>query len=74
MLSAARKQFGESGKERIRHTLPSVVMATVRLAGRFRVKLDTPDPLPDAEKKMQALFKFMHQTVMVIIVKVTVLK
>jgi vacuolar protein sorting-associated protein 35 len=50
---------------RIRHTLPSVVMATIRLADRFRAKLDSEHSL-EREKKLQALFKFMHQTVSVL--------
>jgi len=35
VLSAARKQFGNGGNARIRHTLPPIVFAAYRLAFRY---------------------------------------
>jgi len=35
VLSAARKQFGNGGNTRIRHTLPPIIFAAYRLAFRY---------------------------------------
>ncbi|TPX64938.1 hypothetical protein SpCBS45565_g05516 [Spizellomyces sp. 'palustris'] len=60
LLSAARKHFGEGGDIRIRFTLPPLVMASIRLARKFRAHSEEDDSTSD---KLAALFKFIHQTI-----------
>ncbi|KAJ3300681.1 Vacuolar protein sorting-associated protein 35 [Borealophlyctis nickersoniae] len=60
LLSTARKHFGEGGEIRIRFTLPPLVIASIKLARKFRGRVDEDD---SADGKLQTLFKFLHQTV-----------
>jgi vacuolar protein sorting-associated protein 35 len=58
VLSTIRKHFGAGG-ERIRYTLPPLVIASLRLALRYERK-KAEDEL--WVKKTQKVFQFSHQT------------
>jgi len=60
MLSAARKQFGSSGKERIRYTLQPIVFKAYELAYRYKEAAETDDKW---DKKCDKIFKFCFQTI-----------
>ncbi|KAI7861760.1 vacuolar protein sorting-associated protein 35 [Spinellus fusiger] len=62
LLSAARKQFGEGG-DRIRYTFPSLVVAAVKLARRYKAH-ENKDEI--WEKKTSTLFRFIHQVISVL--------
>lgn len=73
VLNVVRKQLGEGGVDRVRHTLPSLMTSCLKLARRYRrmqsKRSDSDGGSSDAEqweKKLLALFKFMHQTVLVV--------
>ncbi|UZJ53025.1 hypothetical protein CBS101457_002345 [Exobasidium rhododendri] len=59
LLQTARRHFVEGG-ERIKFTLPPLVVASVKLARRYKVRqrLET-----DWERKMMTLYKFVHQVI-----------
>lgn len=59
LLQTARRHFIEGG-ERIRFTLPPLVMASVKLARRYKVRQRLE---ADWEKKMKTLYKFIHQVI-----------
>ncbi|KAJ3053033.1 Vacuolar protein sorting-associated protein 35, partial [Rhizophlyctis rosea] len=60
LLSTARKHFGEGGDIRIRFTLPPLVVASVKLARKYRARFDEDD---STATKLHSLFTFIHQTV-----------
>ncbi|KAJ3044842.1 Vacuolar protein sorting-associated protein 35 [Rhizophlyctis rosea] len=60
LLSTARKHFGEGGDIRIRFTLPPLVVASVKLARKYRARYEEDEATPT---KLQSLFTFSHQTV-----------
>jgi vacuolar protein sorting-associated protein 35 len=60
VLNAARKQFGNGGNARIRHTLPPIVFAAYQLAFKYHQLKDEDDKW---DKKCQKIFQFCHQTI-----------
>ncbi|KAI7904170.1 vacuolar protein sorting-associated protein 35 [Cokeromyces recurvatus] len=61
LLSAARKQLGDGG-DRIRYTFPPLVVSAVKLARRYK-QLDNGEEDEIWEKKISALFRFIHQVI-----------
>ncbi|CAO3677989.1 unnamed protein product [Umbelopsis vinacea] len=59
LLSAARKQLSEGG-ERIRYTFPPLTSSAIQLARRYKLQ-DNQDE--QWEKKIAALFRFIHQVI-----------
>lgn len=59
LLQTARRHFVEGG-ERIRFTLPPLVVASVKLARRYKVRQTLE---ADWERKMMTLYKFIHQVI-----------
>jgi vacuolar protein sorting-associated protein 35 len=59
LLQTARRHFVEGG-ERIRFTLPPLVMASVKLARRYKVRQKVE---ADWERKMKTLYKYIHQVI-----------
>ena len=59
-MSTARKHFGEGGDIRIRFTLPPLVVASVKLARKYRARFDEDE---STATKLHSLFTFIHQTV-----------
>ncbi|KDQ17518.1 hypothetical protein BOTBODRAFT_29698 [Botryobasidium botryosum FD-172 SS1] len=62
LLQTARKYFSEGG-ERIRFTYPPLITAAIKLARRYKGREDVED---DWHNKINALFKFIHQTIFVL--------
>jgi vacuolar protein sorting-associated protein 35 len=60
ILNAARKQFGNSGKERIKYTLPPIIFSAYELAARYKAAASDDDKW---EKKCDKIFKFCFQTI-----------
>lgn len=60
ILNTARKHFGNSGKDRIRYTLPPLVFKAYELAYRYKKASETDDKW---EKKCDKIFKFCFQTI-----------
>lgn len=60
ILNAARKQFGNSGKERIRFTLQPIVFKAYELAYKYKEASSVDDKW---EKKCDKIFKFCFQTI-----------
>eukprot|EP00053_Salpingoeca_punica_P015548 m.143665 g.143665 ORF g.143665 m.143665 type:complete len:783 (+) comp16744_c0_seq1:183-2531(+) len=59
MLSLARKQFAANeSKQRLRHTLPSLVFSSLRLARVYHATKSDPQ----WSKKVQKIYQFCHQT------------
>jgi vacuolar protein sorting-associated protein 35 len=59
LLQTARRHFVVGG-ERIRFTLPPLVVASVKLARRYKVRQRLES---DWERKMMTLYKFIHQVI-----------
>lgn len=59
LLSAARKQLSEGG-ERVRYTFPPLVISAIKLARRYKRQENQDE---NWEKKIAALFRFIHQAV-----------
>ncbi|CAG8651061.1 13744_t:CDS:10 [Funneliformis mosseae] len=66
LLSTARKQFNEGG-ERIRYTFPPLIVSAVKLARRYR---NLEDQANGWDKKTSTLFKFIHQVISILHMKV----
>jgi vacuolar protein sorting-associated protein 35 len=64
MLFTARKFFGTGGKDRIRHTLPALVFAVLRLAMRNKAKFSEQGAEGDEAKRFGVkLFGFENETI-----------
>lgn len=59
LLQTARQHFVQGG-ERIRFTLPPLIVASVKLARRYKIRQKLES---DWETKMKTLYKFIHQIV-----------
>lgn len=66
MLQTARKEFSEGG-DRIRWTFPPLIVASVKLARRYKYAESTVE---DWDAKIATLFKFIHQCTSVLYNKV----
>jgi len=60
ILNTARKHFGNSGKERIKYTLPPIIFKAYELAYRYK---DSANEDEKWEKKCDKIFKFCFQTI-----------
>ncbi len=60
ILNTARKQFGNSGKERIKYTLPPIIFKAYELAARYKEAAKDDE---NWEKKCDKIFKFCFQTI-----------
>lgn len=60
ILNTARKQFGSSGKERIKYTLPPLIFNAYELAARYKAAASEDDKWG---KKCDKIFKFCFQTI-----------
>lgn len=60
ILNTARKQFGNSGKERIKYTLPPLIFGAYELAFRYKAAAEEDEKW---EKKCDKIFKFCFQTI-----------
>ena len=60
ILNTARKQFGNSGKDRINYTLPPLIFKAYQLAYRYKEVASQDDKW---EKKCDKIFKFCFQTI-----------
>lgn len=60
ILNTARKQFGNSGKDRIKYTLPPIIFGAYELACRYKAAAEEDDKW---EKKCDKIFKFCFQTI-----------
>jgi vacuolar protein sorting-associated protein 35 len=65
-LNTARKQFGEGGVDRIAFTLPPLVILSLRLAQEYKAEAASGKQHAETERKLQTLFKFIHQTITVL--------
>ncbi|KAH8551312.1 vacuolar protein sorting-associated protein 35 [Umbelopsis sp. PMI_123] len=59
LLSAARKQLSEGG-ERVRYTFPPLTISAIKLARRYKLQENQDE---NWEKKIAALFRFIHQVI-----------
>ena len=59
-MNTARKHFGNSGKERIKYTLPPIIFKAYELAYRYK---DAAEEDEKWEKKCDKIFKFCFQTI-----------
>ncbi|CAO3658049.1 unnamed protein product [Umbelopsis ramanniana] len=59
LLSAARKQLSEGG-ERARYTFPPLTVSAIKLARRYKLQENQDE---NWEKKIAALFRFIHQVI-----------
>jgi len=59
LLSAARKQLSEGG-ERVRYTFPPLTISAIQLARRYKLQENQDEQW---EKKIAALFRFIHQAI-----------
>lgn len=59
-MNTARKHFGNSGKERIKFTLPPLIFKAYELAYRYKEAADEDEKW---EKKCDKIFKFCFQTI-----------
>jgi hypothetical protein len=66
LIQTARRHF-VAGGERIRHTLPPLIVSGIKLARRYKLreKLES-----DWETKMLTLYKFVHQVISILYNKV----
>ena len=64
ILNTARKQFGNSGKDRINYTLPPLIFRAYELAYRYKEAASQDDKW---DKKCDKIFKFCFQTINVLI-------
>lgn len=60
ILNTARKHFGNSGKERIKFTLPPIIFKAYELAYKYK---DASEKDEKWEKKCDKIFKFCFQTI-----------
>lgn len=60
ILNTARKQFGNSGKDRINYTLPPLIFRAYDLAHRYKQAAEQDDKW---DKKCDKIFKFCFQTI-----------
>lgn len=63
ILQTARKHFGQGGKMRIKHVLPSLVFQAFQLAGKYKSLADSDDMW---DKKCQKIVQFCHNTITIL--------
>ncbi|KIO21692.1 hypothetical protein M407DRAFT_217984 [Tulasnella calospora MUT 4182] len=65
LLQTARRYFEEGG-DRMRYTFPPLITSAIKLARRYRGREHLEN---DWSQKLSSLFKFIHQTISVLVTK-----
>jgi vacuolar protein sorting-associated protein 35 len=66
ILITIRKHLAECGPDRVRHLIPPLITNGLLLARRFSQQRKPNEENEELEGKMQGLFKFLHQSIVVL--------